>query len=498
DFEREQLRREIDARLGGPACAGGWKCALSFLYPASTAWDAPNVADAAALRAEDARDAVAPPLPGPGALDVRSGGASGRDVPVASAWRPSPWPASPWPADLPDIGSNGWAVAGRLMSTGAALVASDMHLPLGVPPTWYRMRLRIRSGDASMPGAREPSGPLDLNGLTLPGAPALVAGSNGHVAWAFTNADGKWLDMRPVACLSVGDGEMRTPQGTVQLTTAVERIHVRGAADALLPVRSSPHGLLLESDPAAHRCWIGSWIAESPAATNMNLLGLERATSVQQVLALAPGIGIPEQNLVVGDSAGHIGWAIAGRVPTPGAAPHLYDPPIGRVWTANARATDDPAALAAIGGDDAAVGAQYDLGARARQIRDALLRLGARATPLDMLRIQLDIRAVFLARWRNLMLRLLDGDATARHPQRAEARRLVAAWDARADVGSVGYRLVRAWHDRTEDAVWGMILRSLGIEAGGPPPQVPPPQQFERPLWMLVSQQPRYLLDGRY
>ena len=37
------LRREVDARLGGPTCAGGWKCALQFLYPARTDWDAPDV-----------------------------------------------------------------------------------------------------------------------------------------------------------------------------------------------------------------------------------------------------------------------------------------------------------------------------------------------------------------------------------------------------------------------------------------------------------------------
>ena len=42
-LRREILRRELNARLGGPECAGGWKCALSFLYPAGTEWDAPDV-----------------------------------------------------------------------------------------------------------------------------------------------------------------------------------------------------------------------------------------------------------------------------------------------------------------------------------------------------------------------------------------------------------------------------------------------------------------------
>src|ERR1700757_2123350 len=39
-LHREMLRQEINARLGGPECAAGWKCALGFLYPAGTSWDA--------------------------------------------------------------------------------------------------------------------------------------------------------------------------------------------------------------------------------------------------------------------------------------------------------------------------------------------------------------------------------------------------------------------------------------------------------------------------
>src|SRR5579863_5649041 len=41
-FPREILRQQINQRLGGAVCSGGWKCALSFFYPARTAWDAPD------------------------------------------------------------------------------------------------------------------------------------------------------------------------------------------------------------------------------------------------------------------------------------------------------------------------------------------------------------------------------------------------------------------------------------------------------------------------
>ncbi|MER3546467.1 MAG: hypothetical protein C4338_02235, partial [Rhodanobacteraceae bacterium] len=75
------------------------------------------------------------------------------------------------------IGSNGFAVAGNLTG-GGALLANDPHLSLRVPDIWYRARMRC-------PDPLDPQRTLDLNGVTLPGAPALVIGSNGHIAWGF-------------------------------------------------------------------------------------------------------------------------------------------------------------------------------------------------------------------------------------------------------------------------------------------------------------------------
>src|ERR1700704_1592527 len=87
--------------------------------------------------------------------------------------------------------------------------------------------------------------------------------------------------------------------------------------------------------------------------------------------------------------------------------PRIVDPPLGRIWTANARVATDDHQLQLIGGDVATLGAEYDLGARAGQIRDDLLALQGKGKPADMLRIQLDDRAVFLARWRKLLLSVL-------------------------------------------------------------------------------------------
>ena len=494
DFRQEMLRRTLEEHLS--------RAALQFLYPATTQWDSPNVADIQALHADDARYAGLADLPSAADLTVRTAAVHG-----ARSVRPTGRPAPGAAAAPSDAGSNNWALAGRLTAHGSALVASDMHLSLRVPTTWYHARLRIVSGTRAAAVDHETL--LDLNGLTLPGAPLLVAGSNGQIAWAFTNTAGHWLDLRELSCRRLGSSALRTPTGDLQLASVPEHIHIRGAADVTLHIESGAPGVLFAIEPAEQRCWFARWLAQLPTATNMNMLALERARSVDEVLELAPELGIPHQNIVAGDRAGHIGWAVAGRIPvatsdearfdgragwrTRAAAPQLYDPPLGRVWSANARATDDTFELEAIGGADAVYGAHYALGARARQIRDALLAITAPATPPDMLRIQLDDRALFLARWRELILELTDPGAGHADPARAELRGLVAAWDAHAAVDSVGYRLVRTCRDQIASAVWHMILEAQAIET-----DEPPPLQFEQPLWSIVTLKPLHLLAARY
>ena len=85
-------------------------------------------------------------------------------------------PANAVDEATPISGSNSFAVAGALSARGAAIVENDMHLRLREPNIWYRARLK----------AEDPS--LDITGVTLPGAPTIVAGSNGRVAWGFTNS----------------------------------------------------------------------------------------------------------------------------------------------------------------------------------------------------------------------------------------------------------------------------------------------------------------------
>jgi penicillin amidase len=74
-------------------------------------------------------------------------------------------------------GSNVWVVSGASSENKRPMVASDPHLSLASPPVFYEVGLDV-------PGP--PAKGLSLYGVTFPGTPALVHGTNGHVSWGST------------------------------------------------------------------------------------------------------------------------------------------------------------------------------------------------------------------------------------------------------------------------------------------------------------------------
>jgi penicillin amidase len=113
-----------------------------------------------------------------------------------------------------------------------------------------------------------------------------------------------------------------------------------------------------------------------------------------------------------------------------------------------------------------------------------------------MLAVQLDDRAVFLERWRGLLLDLLDDEAVRSHPERKEFRDLVeATWNGRASTDSVAFRLIRAFRTFTLERVYGWL--TAACEAADEDFSVYRLPQKEGPLWRLVTERPAHLLDPK-
>ena len=460
---------------------------FELLAPRGTEWDAPIVG----------QPFVTPPIPGPEVFNLRRG-LSPATPAKAAAFRPEP-PEE----NAAAVGSNNWAVAGTHTADGGALLADDMHLGIRLPNTWYRASIVRPDGRG---------GSLRLTGVTLPGTPMVAVGSNGHVAWGFTNSYGDWTDLVVLERTDARDPDVyRTPEGPKRFRKVAERIRVKGEGDATLEVKETVWGPVIDTD-AQGRPRALAWTAHYPEAVNLRIAGLETARNVEEAMAAANRSGIPPQNFVVADSAGRIGWTIMGqmprrlgfdgRVPTSWASgsnrwagwlapeefPRLIDPPSGRIWTANSRVVDG-AMLARLGDGG------YDLGARGKQIRDGLMKL-ERATPRDLLALQLDDRALFLERWRGVLLAALTPQAVAADPRRREMRRLVeTTWTGRASVDSVAYRLVRAFRGNLQMRVFA-DLTGQGDKPVEERFRATP--QFEGPLWRIVSERPLHLLDPKH
>ncbi len=449
---------------------------FAWMYPQGTPWDAPIMGAP--------RDVA--PIPSAAVYSIRD---VVDDAPPANEQ-----------GRYPLRGSNNWAVSGRLTSNGRALVANDMHLGHATPNIWYQARLRV-TGDT----------PRDLAGVTLPGAPFVISGSNTHVAWGYTNSYGDWTDavlLRP----GERDGTYRTPEGDREFDVFVETINVKGADPVQYTIRETIWGPVLDDIDYPDGEIAVSWLAHKPEGVNLGLLQVETATSVTEALDIANRISMPPQNFVAGDAGGNIGWTIAGRIPRkadfdallpadwsdehgwqgwlePGEYPRVVNPESGRIWTANARVADGEA-LRIIGDGG------YDLGARAQQIRDGLFAKDT-FTPEDMLAIQFDDRALFLARWRDLLLGLLDDAAIDGDPQLEEYRDLVENWIPRAAPESVGYRLVRSFRLEVERRVFHALMQPVR-EAYGDDVRLRVSNQFEAPLWSLVTARPDHLLPAGY
>ena len=463
---------------------------VTFLLPAGSPLDAPL----------EGPSLPASPLPTPQVVDLRGG-----RLPYLASTEATPVARTFWDS-LRDChaarevvyGSNNWAVAGSHTAGGEALLAGDMHLRLGVPSIWYRAAL-VWPTDA---------GERRVVGVTLPGVPTLIAGSTGRIAWAFTNSEGDWLDLVLLETDPDNRERYRTPDGWAEFVHHQETIDVAGGDAEVLEVVETIWGPVIDHDHAG-RLRAVRWTAHEPDAVNLSLLRFEEAKSLDEAMALVDAAGVPAQNLVCVDADGRVGWTIIGRIPhrvgfdgrvpvswadgearwdgwvSAAERPQVLDPVAGRIWSANARVV--PADGHEVVGDEG-----QDVGGRQGQIRDALLNLES-ATPADMLAIQLDDRAVFLSRWRALLLETLTAEAVAADQRREQARQLVEQWGGKASVESAGYRIVREWRQDVASAA----LRPLVAEAEEADPRfdyLRDFRRFETPLWLLVSEQPPHLL----
>ena len=426
-----------------------------------------------------------------------------------SEFSPSPMPTDAWPAisaqatSTPLIktnnqddayGSNNWAVSGAISKTNSAIVANDMHLGIRVPNTWYRAQLNYQQDDRL----------ITVTGATLPGTPNITIGSNGNIAWGFTNSYGDWSD---VIVLKTNEQQSQylTPEGYKPFVKIKQMIAVKDQPSVEVTITETQWGPVIGKDSQGNLLAY-RWVAHDTNAVNLTLLDMELAQSVDQAFEVAASAGVPAQNLMVGDKQGNIGWTIMGPIPnkfgnvgelptdwstgengwqgylTSQDYPQIKNPEHQRLWTANSRVIGGQA-YNKIGNGG------YALGARAKQIKQRLFEQ-EQFDEQALLDIALDTDARFMKRWQTFMLKqVLTEEAIKANPNWQEVHQQLNNQALAADIDSVSYRIVRNFRKN----VFNIVFESLEQHLTNKDPAFnisTIKSRLEVPLWQLITRQP--------
>lgn len=377
-----------------------------------------------------------------------------------------------------EVGSNNWAVTSNLTNTQAAMLSDDMHLSMAVPVIWYRAQLNYSLNNK----------PMQVTGVSLPGAPAIVVGTNNNVAWGFTNGyldTADWIALNSDSKMWQVDESIALPSGKVESYSLTLSEY-----GPVKYINEKPYAL--------------SWAAHQPYAVNIQLLQLEQAQTVDDALDIASGVGIPVQNLLVVDDQGNAAWKNMGGIPartTPSELavkeedysalwqqneidrPFIKNPENGRLWTGNSRvvSADDNVRFGNGG---------YALGARATQIRDRLFEK-QRFNESDFYQLQLDNQARFLMPWHALLLEQLKKQP-ARYKDHINA---LENWQQCACPQSIGYTLVKTYRDELINILFSSIETTLN-QRDGTLKYVK--RDLEPAVWQLIKAQPTSWVNPQF
>jgi len=348
------------------------------------------------------------------------------DLPAYSA-------ASDCEACLP--GSNNWAVAGALTTTGMPLLSNDMHLGHQLPSTWYEMHLH--------------AGDYNVTGFSLPGMPFIIVGHNQRIAWGYTNLNPDVQDLFIENFNAAGEYE--TPSGWQKPEIDHQVIHVKGKPDVALDIVVTRHGpVISELFKGEQRKIALQWLVYDDRAIGIPLFDLNSAHNWQEFRQALSKFATPSQNVVYADVDGHIGYQPMGfipirasgdgTVPVSGAdarhdwtgyipfdkLPSLYDPPSGIVATANARITPD--------GYPYLLSTQWFPPYRTERIYK-VLESGRKFSPEDMLALQTDITSDYDRFFAEQFVQAIDHSAKASERVK-KAANIMRGFDGRMLAGS--------------------------------------------------------------
>lgn len=202
--------------------------------------------------------------------------------------------------------SNAWVVSSERSSSGFPVLANDMHLNHMLPSLLYLAR-------TSLPDR-------EMTGVTLPGLPLVVAGTNGHMAWGITSAVGDVMDLVIEKPDPERPGFVLSESGDCELKTREEVLKIKGEPDLMIKLRETCRGFLLndthpelldESMPLIAL----KWNVGSLGGTVESFYDAMKAQNIDELRVALQRVSTPVQNITAADRSGNIAFFTLGSLP---------------------------------------------------------------------------------------------------------------------------------------------------------------------------------------
>ena len=370
-------------------------------------------------------------------------------------------------------GSNNWVIAPRRSSTGMPILCNDPHLRMTLPSVWYLMHLKAAA-------SHKEGDDFEVWGASIPGSPYIQLGHNRRIAWGVTAAICDDGDLYREKIHPTEPDLYRAGSQWVRMGYEEEKIAIRGGREVKKKVRFTRHGPVISdltkiANVPAEEVLAFKWTAHEPSDEFRCLYGVNRACNWHEFLQSLSYQAAPTLNYVYADTAGNIGYSLAGKVPLrpydptllplPGWSeefewqgylpfseqPRLYNPPEGAIATANNRIADEsyPYFLSDL----------FDPPYRVRRIKE-LLSAKERLSPEDMAAIQQDIVSNHAKELIGVLKNDLEAIADKDLSLKNTAARL-SRWDGDCSEKSIEATIFHVFH---QCLLKNLLVPDLGLE----------------------------------
>jgi len=397
-------------------------------------------------------------------------------VPVGTKWDfkplPIPKPSADFTAQMteniktkeitPGIGSNNWVIAGNKSATGYPILANDPHLNLTYPSIWYQVQLS--------------SPTVNVNGVSLPGAPCIIIGYNQKISWGVTNVDADVLNWYQVKFKDNLKNEYWYNNQWNKVKKRVEVINIRGQQPVIDTVLYTHHGPVvyenladkpksgLNNIPAGDAL---RWIAHDESNDILCFYMLNRGKNYADYREALTHFTAPAQNFIFASVDKDIAITPNGKFPLKykdqgkfildgsdpandwqgwipyDQNPTVKNPPRGFVSSANQSSTDPTYPYY--------INWRFEQYYRGKRINDRLAAM-QNATVDSMRLMQTDNYSILAQDVLPTMLKYIDSSKMT--PPQLKAFYIVKAWNKHYDANSIGASIFNNWWINFYNLVW--------------------------------------------